>query len=170
MSRWSRINDFLNRLERALLVALLALMVVLAFLPILFRNLVSVGFFWIDLLLRHLVLWVTMLGASIATREGRHIRIDLVAPRLGPAGRAWLTAGIDLFSGIVCLSLILPAVAFVQMEYEVGKLLIWKIPLWFSQAVMPVMLAVIGLRFLFAALRTFRQRNQPETWESSPQR
>jgi TRAP-type C4-dicarboxylate transport system permease small subunit len=159
MGGWARINYLLNKLEEILLVLLLLLMVLLAFLPILFRNVVSIGLIWIDPLLRHLVLWVALLGASVATREGRHIKIDLVAPHLSPSRQAGLSAGLNLLSALVCLSLVFPAVEFVQDEYEVGKYLIGSIPLWVSQAIIPLMMAVLGLRFLSAAGRNLRSRN-----------
>jgi TRAP-type C4-dicarboxylate transport system permease small subunit len=159
MGRWARINYLLNKLEEILLVLLLLLMVLLAFLPIFFRNVVSIGLIWIDPLLRHLVLWVALLGASVATREGRHIKIDLVAPHLSPSRQAGLSAGLNFLSALVCLSLFFPAVEFVQGEYEVGKYLIGSIPLWVSQAIIPIMMAVLGLRFLSAAGRNLRSRN-----------
>ena len=159
MSGWSRFARLLNRIEQAVLVLLLVLMVVLAFLPILFRNLLSVGFLWIDPLLRHLVLWVALLGASLATRENRHIKIDLLAPHLDPLKRVRLEAGLALLSGAVCWLLVWPAVEFLRLEYEVGKTLIWKIPLWASQAVMPLMLTVIGARFFAAARGRLLDRN-----------
>jgi TRAP-type C4-dicarboxylate transport system permease small subunit len=153
MGGWARIYHFLNKLEETLLVVLLLLMVLLAFLPILFRNVISLGLVWIDPLLRHLVLWVALLGASVATREGRHIKIDLLAPRLSPPQQAGLAAGLHFLSALVCLALVFPAVEFVRDEYDAGKFLIGWIPLWVSQAVIPVMLGVMGLRFLFAAGR-----------------
>jgi TRAP-type C4-dicarboxylate transport system permease small subunit len=154
MTGWARINHFINKLEEVLLVLLLLLMVLLAFLPILFRNVFSLGLIWIDPLLRHLVLWVALLGASLATREGRHIKIDLVVPRLSPERKAPFQAGLDFFSGLVCLSLVAPAWEFLQMEYDVGKFLIWRIPLWASQSIIPLMLTVIGFRFFAAGRRS----------------
>lgn len=168
MSGWARVNHFVNRLEEILLVLLLLLMVLLAFLPILFRNFFSVGLIWIDPLLRHLVLWVALLGASLATRESRHIKIDLVVPRLSPKNKARFQAALDFFSGVVCISLVAPAVEFLQMEYEVGKFLIWRIPLWASQSVIPFMLAVIGIRFFFAGWRGLFRPDPSKSWASSP--
>jgi hypothetical protein len=42
----------------------------------------------------------------------------------------------------------LPAIQFVQDEYQVGKILALGIPIWASQSIIPVMLAVLSLRFL----------------------
>ena len=153
---WPRINSFLNRLEEVLLIFLLLLMVFLAFLPILFRNVIATGLIWIDPLLRHLVLWVALLGASMATRQERHIKIDLLSNYLPVARQRVVQGGLDLLAALVCLSLVLPGIDFVRDEAQAGKSLILGIPLWFSQAIMPVMLGVIGVRFIFAAWRHLR--------------
>jgi C4-dicarboxylate transporter DctQ subunit len=153
---WLRINSFLNKLEEVLLIFLLALMVFLAFLPILFRNVIATGLIWIDPLLRHLVLWVALLGASQATRQERHIKIDLLSNYLPAAGQRIVQGGLDLLAALVCLSLVVPGIDFVQDEAQVGKFLILGIPLWFSQAIIPVMLGVIGTRFVFAGWRHLR--------------
>ena len=66
---------------------------------------------------------------------------------------------IQPWSLVVVLLLVWPAVEFLRLEYEVGKTLIWKIPLWASQAVMPLMLTVIGARFFAAARGRLLDRN-----------
>jgi TRAP-type C4-dicarboxylate transport system permease small subunit len=131
-------------------------MVLLAFLPILFRNVIATGLVWIDPLLRHLVLWVALLGASRATRQERHIKIDLLSNYLPAAKQRWVQGGLDLLAALVCLSLVLPGIDFVREEAQAGKFLILGLPLWFSQAVLPVMMGIIGARFVFAAWRRLR--------------
>lgn len=143
-----RIISFLNRLEEILLGSFMIFMVLLGFIQILFRNVLSVGLYWIDPLLRHSVLWVALLGASVATREDRHISIDLLSEKLGNKSRAYLQVGLNLFAAVICLILVRPAIRFVQEEYAVGKILAFNIPNWASQTVMPLMLTVLGLRFL----------------------
>ena len=69
----------LHRAEDALLVLLLSAMIALASTQILLRNLFDSGFVWIDPLLRVLVLWLGLIGATVATRNNRHIRIDLLS-------------------------------------------------------------------------------------------
>ena len=155
LSLWKRIAFFLNRLEEVLLSCLLILMVLLGFIQILFRNVLSIGLYWIDPILRHSVLWVALLGASAATREDRHISIDLLSGRIGPRTRYWVQAVIHLFAATVCFLLILPAVQFVQGEYQVSKTLALGIPIWVSQSIIPVMLAVLSLRFLSKAWISF---------------
>ncbi len=137
-----------NRVEEVLLVCLVVAMLVLGFLQILFRNLISVGIVWIDPLVRHLVLWIALLGASIATRENRHISIDILSGRLSPGYYSRVQGAVQLFSALVCFLLVHPAVRFVQNDYVAGKTLAFGIPLWLAQAVMPAMMLVMGGRFL----------------------
>ena len=142
-----KILSFLTRMEELILGSLVIVMVLFGFLQILLRNFFSYSIFWIDPILRHSVLWVALLGASIATKEDRHISIDLLSEKVSPRIRSWLQAGTHLFAAMVSWLLVWPAIQFVREEYEVGKILAFGIPIWVSQTIMPVMLAVMGLRF-----------------------
>ena len=147
------LGSFYERLEEVLLVFLVALLVFLGFLQILFRNLISIGIVWVDPLVRHLVLWIALLGASVATRENRHISIDLLSGYLSSALHQRVQGGLQLFSAFICLLLVHPAIRFLQDDYQAGKMLAFGIPLWVSQAVMPVMMLVLGVRFLLQGFR-----------------
>jgi TRAP-type C4-dicarboxylate transport system permease small subunit len=146
-------GSWYEQLEELLLVCLVFGMVALGAGQILFRNVISVGLVWIDPLLSHLVLWVALLGASIATRENRHIVIEILPERLSPAVRSHIKGGLQLFSALVCLFLVYPAVRFILDDYGPGKYLTLGIPLWVSQTVMPVMWFVLGIRFMLQGFK-----------------
>ena len=76
MQSW---NQRLYRVEDALLVVLLSAMILLASTQILLRNFFDSGFVWIDPILRVMVLWLGLIGATVATRYNKHIRIDLLS-------------------------------------------------------------------------------------------
>jgi len=143
-----RCGGWYERLEEALLVCLVFGMVALGAAQVLFRDVISIGLVWIDPLLSHLVLWVALLGASIATRENRHIVIEILPGSLPLAVRSRIKGGLQLFSALVCLVLVYPAVRFILDDYGPGKYLALGIPLWVAQTVMPVMWLVLGIRFV----------------------
>jgi TRAP-type C4-dicarboxylate transport system permease small subunit len=145
--------SFYERLEEVLLVFLVVLMVFLGFLQILFRNLISIGIVWVDPLVRHLVLWIALLGASLATRENRHISIDILSGYLSPSRQRRVQGGLQLFSALICILLVHPAIRFLENDYQAGKTLALGIPMWVSQAIMPVMMLVLGVRFLLQGFR-----------------
>ncbi|NVM57446.1 MAG: TRAP transporter small permease subunit, partial [Desulfobacterales bacterium] len=79
--RFEQALRFFTRLEDTFLVSLLSFMIGLAFLQIVLRDFFSTGLLWADPLLKNLVIWVGLVGASIATREDKHITIDVI-PRV----------------------------------------------------------------------------------------
>jgi TRAP-type C4-dicarboxylate transport system permease small subunit len=148
-----KVGSCYDHLEEGLLVCMVFGMVALGAAQILFRNVMSIGVVSIDPLLRHLVLWVALLGASAAARENRHISIEILPARLSPLLRSSVKAGLLLFSALVCLFLVYPAVRFILDDYRAGRDLAFGIPLWVSQTVMPVMWLVLGIRFVLQAVK-----------------
>jgi len=78
MNRWCRIDNFIARVEKFLVVFLLGAMILVAFLQIVLRNVFTTGFSWGDPFIRYLVVWVGFIGAALATKEGKHITIEIV--------------------------------------------------------------------------------------------
>jgi TRAP-type C4-dicarboxylate transport system permease small subunit len=143
-------------MEEAALIALMGGMVFLSFLQIILRNFFATGLLWIEPMLRHMVLWVGLLGASLATREDKHLMIDLVSGHLAARTHHTLKILISLLCAGVCFYLIPPSLRFIQEEKLVGKSLLPWFPLWGSQLIIPFALGVMGMRFLTRAARSFK--------------
>lgn len=139
-------------LEDGLLVLLLIAMVLLASAQILLRNLADTSLAWGDPSLRVLVLWITMLGAMVATREHHHIRIDLLSRFLPPWGKRLAQGTTDLFAGLVCALLAWHSARFVWLEYQDGITLFAGVPAWLCELAMPLGFATMALRFVLRAL------------------
>lgn len=75
----------LRRISMGLLVLIGAVMSVIVMLQIFFRFVVHVPFPWSEELARYLMIWMGMLGAFVALREGRHIGVSLFVERLPEA-------------------------------------------------------------------------------------
>jgi TRAP-type C4-dicarboxylate transport system permease small subunit len=155
MAVLKKVGCWYEQLEELLLVCLVLGMVALGAAQILFRNVISIGLVWIDPLLSHLVMWVALLGASIATRENRHIVIQILPERLPATVRRCIKGGLQLFSALVCFFLVYPAVQFILNDYRPRKYLALGIPLWVSQTVMPAMWLVLGIRFMLQGFKGF---------------
>src|SRR3989338_2353892 len=83
--KWVRsFSDIISRLENFLLVVFVIFMIGLSFTQVVLRNFFSSGFTWADICLRHIVLWVGFMGASLATRDNRHINVDALTNFLPP--------------------------------------------------------------------------------------
>ena len=123
-------------------------MIFLASLQIFMRILFDSGLVWADPLLRHLVLWVGMLGAALATRYGKHITIDVFSHLLPIRGVFWLNLFLNLFAAVVCAFLTWAAFLFIKNElaFGSGRELI-GIPIWVWNLIFPFAFALMSVRF-----------------------
>ena len=139
-----------------MLVVFLAGLVLLASGQIVLRNVFSIGLVWADGLVRLGILWIALLGAVAASRDRRHIAIDVLS-RVLPR-RAQLAASIvrNLFTAGVCGLLAWYSWIFVRDSREFGDTLLDGWPAWWFQIVMPVAFALMAYRFAVRIVRTLR--------------
>jgi len=142
--RWTEV---LCKLEDGILISFLLIMVGLAFVQILLRLLFSSGMIWGDVALRHLVLWVGLLGATVATRESRHINIDILPRLLTGRAKAVLAVLIDFFCTLVALILTRAGFTFMRDEFLSGTTTFLQIPSWIVAVIFPLAFLVITIHF-----------------------
>jgi TRAP-type C4-dicarboxylate transport system permease small subunit len=145
MQTWTK---RLHRAEDALLVLLLSTMIVLASTQIILRNLLDSGFVWIDPLLRVLVLWLGLIGATVATRNNRHIRIDLLTKFFKRNTHRLIQSIIGQISAWTCLVIAWYGFKWIQMDYVDGLTSFVGVPAWTLEVIIPTTFALIGLRYL----------------------
>jgi TRAP-type C4-dicarboxylate transport system permease small subunit len=153
-----RAAGLLERVEDALLVFLLAVMVALAGGQILLRNAFDTGLFWGDPLLRVLVLWVGMVGAMAAARADRHITVDVLARLLPARARAAVRAFTDGCAAAVCAILAWQAARLVVAEHAGGAIAFASVPAWACELILPIAFAVMALRYLALGIDRLRGR------------
>ena len=147
MNRWDRADEVIDRIEQVLLVILLSSMILIAFLQIVLRNLLSTGLSWGDPLVRNLVLWVGFVGAALATKEGKHINIDVVSRWMPPLGMDLAELLTQLFSSLICALLTFAASKFVINEAQMGTIAFLGIPAWIPEIILPLVFGLMTFRF-----------------------
>jgi len=150
-----------NRLEQAILVSLLLIMVGLAFLQILLRILFHSGIIWGDVALRHLVLWLGLFGATVATKESRHINIDILPRLLSGKARTLLGILINFFSAFVCLLLAHGGIKFVYDEFLAKTTTFLAIPGWIVALIFPLAFLIMTMRFVLNGLAKILSLGEP---------
>lgn len=138
--------------ENALLYSLAVTLIGLAIYQIVLRNVFGGGLYWGEPLLKVLVLWLALVGAMVATREGGHISIDVLSHYLGARGNAIAALTTNLFSTVVCFVAAYFSLLFVLEERNYGAVAFAEVPVWWCEAIIPLALAVIGLRFALQLL------------------
>lgn len=147
------VSTTVRLLEDSLLIGLLAGMVALACLQILLRNFFDTGIIWIDPLLRVMVLWAGMIGATVASRDNRHIRIDLLSRFLGKRILLAIQVLIGLFTAAVCGIIAWYGADWVLMDYRDQLTAFNDVPSWLLQSVIPVAFGMIAVRYLLHSWR-----------------
>jgi TRAP-type C4-dicarboxylate transport system permease small subunit len=164
MRTWlTRSLSLLQRLEDAVLVGLLTVMIALAVAQILLRNLFEGGILWGDLMVRILVLWLGLLGAMVATRQNQHIRIDIIARFLPERIQRGADALVGFFTAAICAVAAWFGFQFVASELEFGGLAFAGVPVWLCAAIIPMAFAVIALRYLILTALNLRRSVKPGT-------
>ena len=144
-------------LETGILAALLTTMILLAAGQILLRNFYGTGLPWADEALRLLVLWTAMFGAVAASREDRHIRIDVLSRFLPPRLRAGVALLLDLFTSGISALLAWDSLDFVLDSHRFAATVLGGLPAWAFQAALPLCFTLIAWRYLVWALRRLAQ-------------
>ncbi len=157
------IDRGLARVEGWMIVILLSLMVAFTFFHVILRALYThahiqlandiLGYVdWTEPFVRLLVLWITLLGASLITGENKHIKIDLM-PAIFPSH--WLPFR-ELLLSLVCVlisALMLKAsIGYIRIEMDFGGQLFLNVPTWVGQIILPAGFLMILFRFFLRGI------------------
>lgn len=117
MLKWiAKIDDRLEKVERALAIGLLSLLISLICINIITRNI----FHWTSHAFLELsptvVLWLSLVGATLALKYQRHIKIELLLRFMPITGQKLATGLTRLFAMGICALLAWASVTFVYNE------------------------------------------------------
>lgn len=146
-SRATRILSLIARIENMLLVGFLSAMIGLAIFQIILRNMFQSGYTDGDSMLRILVLWVGMLGAVVATRERKHIAIDVLTRYISERAQTIVGLIVEIFVFIVCAIITWYSARMVMIDYEDGGTAFSQVPIWAMELILPIAFAIITLRY-----------------------
>lgn len=155
MGHWNRLDEIIARAEQLVLAIMLSAMILVAFLQIVLRNFFATGLSWGDPLVRYLVVWAGFAGAALATREAKHIKIDVFSRWVPGLGNRIIQMITNLFSFFICGLLTYAALVFIKNEAQIGGATFFEIPTWIPQLIIPISFGLMTLRFGFCALANF---------------
>ncbi len=157
------IDRILARIEGCLIITMLWLMVIFTFLQVVLRGLYTHGHLswannlmgqidWSEPFVRLLILWITFLGASLLTRDGKHIQIDLFATILPPAWLPLRDCILSIACAAICATMVKVSMDYLSMEMEFGGDMFLSLPTWTGQIILPAGFALLLTRFTLRAI------------------
>lgn len=90
----------------------LIILLFLSLSQVILRNFFELGFSEIDTVSRHLVLFITFMGAALACEGSQHIKMDFINSLLKPAFKQQLKKPLLLISATICASFFWYALQF----------------------------------------------------------
>lgn len=177
-SIFGRLSWWAGGIENAVLAAALLVMALIPVAELVGRTWFNNGIPGATEYVQHLTLWIGFLGAMVATREGRHIKIAAAANRLPKPLSLIVDCLVASVSAAVCAGLFVASLELVVAEapglpswtksiipdlverwlepfglFESGGLSTvggW-LPIWMAEAIMPLGFAVMAVRFILRA-------------------
>jgi TRAP-type C4-dicarboxylate transport system permease small subunit len=168
MKHLARIDKAIARFEGWLLILFLSLMVILTFVQVMLRSLYIYAHLgwantlmgsldWSELLVRLLVLWVTFLGASLVTRENKHIKIDLLTHLMPATWSPYRELLLSVSGAIVSALMIRASLFYIHTEISFGGSMFLSVPTWIGQLILPAGFSLICFRFLLRTMTSALQ-------------
>ena len=152
-----------GKLEEALAVAAMALLVAITLLNVLTRYFTDDSFAWTEELSVFLMVVMALAGASSIALRDRHIRIEFLFNRRTARGEEVPRRNLKLFSCLATSTVFaLMAALFARWVWDQYKFsetsMGLGVPLWWYGLAMPVLCLAISARSAGAFLRTLRER------------
>ncbi|MDP2865484.1 MAG: TRAP transporter small permease subunit [Elusimicrobiota bacterium] len=152
-----KIEEYIVKTEKALVVGLLFAMVALSFMQVLLRIFFHSGIVWLDPLLRHMVLWAGLTGAALAARYSHHFALETFVKLAPKAMRRPLETFADLFTAAASGLLFYAAYKFIRDEFAAGSIAFYighfSVPGGWAEMIIPVAFALIGVHTLIGIFR-----------------
>jgi TRAP-type C4-dicarboxylate transport system permease small subunit len=151
-------KGLIDRLEEGVCVLLLAVMTVVAFINVITRYLIHFSLAFTEELVVSLFVWLTLVGTSIAFRQGSHLGFGFIvdrSPRALQRVSIWLGAAL----GIVLFGLLIYfGIGQIQTERMLGSTSeALAIPQWWYTLGIPVFSLIVIFRVIEGAIKADRK-------------
>lgn len=124
------------------------------------------GLIWSQPLALVLTLWVGFVGASMATHDNKHLKVEALQRVVPPGLRKWVAFVAALASATFCLALAWVSLRYVRYNYGVyvttegqgGLFQGFDLPRWIGFSALPLAFTIMTMRFVGIALAALAGR------------
>ena len=139
--------------ESTILVFSIITMILMGALQVVLRNIFNTGIEWADMFVRSLVLWTGFIGASLATRRGHHINIDVMSKLITSEKITRIRKRIvDIISLVLVFFLLKASIEFLIAERENEMKAFLGIPTWIIFLIVPIAFSIMFLRLIIISV------------------
>jgi TRAP-type C4-dicarboxylate transport system permease small subunit len=151
MNFLKKLDGLLAFVEKAVVVVLFASLVLLISINIFLRNLFDISIQTILELSPVLVLWISLTGATLALKTGRHIKLEILLRYVKDTTRLICRVISGLFGTIVMAILFFASISFVKNEWAIFGIRAA------TSIVFPLFFAISCFRYLLSSLKAIAE-------------
>ncbi|MDJ0951523.1 MAG: TRAP transporter small permease [Alphaproteobacteria bacterium] len=125
----------------------MALVTIVTCVQVVLRYVFNSSIDWAEEFTRYAIIWMSMVGAGMGVRYGKHISVDLLANVLPRAGARYAVALSGLLGLAFALMLVWYAYGLVDRSVMVGQVSsAMQAPMWLIYSILPAGGALLALR------------------------
>lgn len=154
LNQLRRLDDLAATAEKALVVIIFSAIILLIAFNIAARNLFNVSYQAILEISPALVLWLALLGSTLALKYQRHIRLEVLIRFLSPSLRRAARCSASIFGLGVMGTLFVASFSFLESETAMFGYRGW------SAVILPIFFAISAMRFFIQALEQITESKE----------
>lgn len=151
-------SKWINRLVSWMLVALLSLMITVTTAGVISRYGFNSALSWSEELGRYLLVWISFLGATLATYKKSHIGISIVFDRLSLRFQFWVGVIVDLIVILFMGTILIGGIKMLPFIHARTAPTL-SIPMSIPYLIMPIAAGVIIFHILIRLVIGFRKKD-----------
>lgn len=163
----NELRRYFASFEMVLAGLLLVLLTVLLSVQIVERYILGSSIVWVEEIARICFIWMIYFSAAGATRDDRHIRIEIIDLFVGPVALKWITLFADFLTIGFDLVIVWLGVLLVRSSIQYGDVTpVTDIPMGFIYVVIPVCYGLMAYRLLHFNMRKRAGTVEPAVYDS----
>jgi len=153
-------------LNRWIVIAMMAVMVLLVFMNVVSRYIFNHSIIWAEEVSQYLMVWVAFLGAGLALRQGRHVAVEMLQDRLPATARRMTRHLVALLLIVFMGILTVLGFQFAHFAWD-QETPVLNIPTGIPYLAVPIGALLLGIHFFFLYRAYIDRRYEtPESLET----
>lgn len=147
------LDRWLTRIEQLLLGSAILGSSLILFINVILRYFFAKGLVWAEESVRYLIIWMVLIGGSMAARNSQHINVDVLVNLLPAGPRRHANTILRLVAALFSAALCVWSVRLTLLIKASGQITPgMQIPTYWAYLAIPVGSALMTVRFVQAAL------------------
>ncbi|RKX74506.1 MAG: TRAP transporter permease DctM/Q [Spirochaetes bacterium] len=143
----------LGKAENIIVSLILLLLITIPFLEVIVRKFFRTGIPGASEYIQHLVLWITLLGSAVTSREDKHLALSAGINLIKEPCKSWFRTFNAFISSSITMALVWSSLSFILIGFDSAKRIGGVFPIRLVTAIIPLGFFLMSLRFFLHAPR-----------------